>query len=292
MDKIKSIEVAGKTADDAIEIGLQQLNLSRDDVSVEILERAKSGFLGFGGVQARVKLTFDENLVSPEVAASLVAPNPEIVEPPKPSKKIEKLIEKEASAISESIQAKTEQFLSGLLSHMNMTVDFTITETDDGHLRVDISGSDAGAVIGRRGETLDALQYITSQVINHGEQTRVRVNIDVQGYRQKKEETLIAEAKRVADKALKYHKNFIMEPMNSFERHVVHTALQEIEGVETSSVGRDPQRSVVVLSIAGGQPANVNHAVHGSRNRSGGHGNHQRPQHRRPGMARPLRDDE
>jgi len=171
---------------------------------------------------------------------------------------------------------------------MRMNADITVSETEDGNISVELSGGDVGTLIGRHGETLDALQYITSQVVNRDETKRVRVGVDAQGYRKKREAALVAVAMRAADKALKYRKNFTLEPMNSFERHVVHTALQDVEGITTSSVGAEPRRCVVVMSVEGGQPATVNNAVHGSRSGSRFTPNRQS---RRPGTARPLKDE-
>ena len=244
MDKF--IEVTGKTVDEAVETGLAQLGVTRDDVTVEVLDFAKSGFLGIGGTPARVKLTYAVGLTQ-----------------------------------------KAELFLTGLLNRMHMNAHVEVNQDDEGHLHIELTGGDVGSLIGRHGETLDALQYITSQVCNRDEDKRVRVSVDAQGYRRKREEILIAQAMRAAEKAVKYRKNFALESMNSFERHVVHTALQDVEGVTTSSVGNEPRRCVVVLSVEGGQPAHINNAVHSNR---GGKLNQNRG-NRRPGMARPLHDD-
>jgi spoIIIJ-associated protein len=159
---------------------------------------------------------------------------------------------------------------------MNVAVKAEFQEKEDGNISVELIGDDMGPLIGRHGETLDALQYLTSQVVNSGEEKRVRVVVDSKNYRKKREEILTAMAVRTAEKAVKFRRNFTLEPMNSFERHVVHTALQDYKGVTTSSVGNEPRRCVVVMSVEGGQPAG------GQRrwdNRNGS---------RKPGMARPY----
>lgn len=244
---LKNIEATGKTVEDAIENGLAELGLSRDDVTVEVLERPKSGFLGLGGTPAKVQLTYE---------------------------------------FTQDKTTKTKNFIVGLLNRMNLSAEVDVSEKDDNHIAVELTGGDIGTLIGRHGDTLDALQYITSQVINRGEDKRLRITVDAQGYRKKREGTLIAQAQRVAEKAVKYKKNFTMEPMNSFERHVVHTALQEIEGITTSSVGSEPNRCVVVMSVEGGQPASISTSSNGRNNRfqnaRGG---------RRPGAPRPRRND-
>ncbi len=240
---LKSIEATGRTVEEAIENGLAELTMSRDDVTVEVLDRPKSGFLGLGGTPARVQLSY------------------------------------------EFLQDRTEKaaaFLRGLFEKMRVSAELTVEQPEDNHLRIELTGSDIGTLIGRHGDTLDALQYITSQVVNRGEDSRIRVTVDAQGYRKKRENTLIAQAQRVAEKAKKYKKNFTMDAMNSFERHVVHTALQDVEGVSTSSVGSEPNRCVVVISIEGGQPASVSTAS--SRNNNSRFGNQRNG--RRPGAPR------
>ena len=110
-----------------------------------------------------------------------------------------------------------------------------------------------GAVIGRRGETLDAIQQLTGYAVNHGQSTRVRVRIDAEGYRSKREESLERMARRMADKVVRYRRNMTLEPMNAYERHVVHTALQDYPGVTTYSIGAEPNRRTVVAYAPGGE---------------------------------------
>lgn len=139
-----------------------------------------------------------------------------------------------------------EGFLSGLFQHMGVDATATITETEDGNLAIDLAGENMGLLIGRRGETLDALQHITNLVVNRNAEKHVRVTMDTENYRQKREEALVRLAKKVAGQVVKYKRNRTLEPMNAYERHVIHTALQEIEHVDTSSVGTEPNRRVVV----------------------------------------------
>lgn len=139
-----------------------------------------------------------------------------------------------------------EGFLSGLFAQMGIAVSVDVTEKEDGSLAIDLSGENMGLLIGRRGETLDALQHITNLVVNHGAQKHIRITMDTENYRQKREESLIRLAKKVSGQVLKYKRNRTLEPMNAYERHVIHTALQEVENVETSSVGTEPNRRVVI----------------------------------------------
>jgi spoIIIJ-associated protein len=245
----KTIEAVGRTREEAVEKGLQQLNLTRDDVTVELIDRAKSGFLGLGSTPARVKITYSAGRTN-----------------------------------------KAESFLSGLFRHMNVNVETDIRENEDGNIMINLKGDDMGPLIGRHGETLDALQYLTSQVVNRNEDKRVRVVVDTKNYRKKREETLTSLATRTAEKAVKYKRNFTLEPMNSFERHVIHTVLQDFNGVTTSSIGSEPRRCVVVMSVEGGQPAGAQRRWD-SRN-GGRKPGMARPYHNKPGDNRDITDDD
>ena len=202
----KSIEVSGKTEDEAIQSALEQLGLTRDDVSVEIVERAKTGFLGLKNSPAVVKVLYEAK---------------------------------------ESRTERVEDFLTGLFARMDIDAKLETTE-EEGAINVAMTGSDPGALIGRRGETLDAIQRITNYVVNRGGAGRVRVNLDAENYRQRRNETLETLAERMAGKVIKYRRNMTLDPMNAYERHVIHTALQEHENISTYSVGNEPNRRVVV----------------------------------------------
>jgi len=203
---IKSIEVTGRTEDEAIESALEQLGLTRDDVSVEIVERAKTGFLGLKNTPAIVKVLFDAK---------------------------------------EDRAERVEVFLKGLLERMGVEADIEVSE-GDGSINVTLTGKDPGALIGRRGETLDAIQHLTNYVTNRGGSGRIRVNLDAENYRQRRNETLETLATRTAGKVMKYRRNMTLDPMNAYERHVIHTALQNYENISTYSVGAEPNRRIVV----------------------------------------------
>ena len=249
----KYIEVTGKTEDAAIAAGLSQLGLDRDEVSVEVLERAKSGFLGIGSCPARVKLTYqapDEPAPVAEKKVETSAP----VEEKKPAAPAaeEKPVEQPAPAVEQQPAAtgdKAEQitaFLTGLMEHLDNDARPVITLGEDGSYQVELVGSDLGALIGRRGETLDAIQQLTNYSVNRGQNKRVRIHLDAENYRAKREETLERLARKTAGKALKYHRNMTLEPMNAYERHVIHAALQDFDGVTTYSTGSEPNRRVIV----------------------------------------------
>ena len=249
----KYIEVTGKTEDAAIAAGLSQLGLDRDEVSVEVLERAKSGFLGIGSCPARVKLTYQApDEPAPVVEKKVEAPAPVEAKKPAAPAAEEKPVEQPAPAPEKKPAAtgdKAEQitaFLTGLMEHLGNDARPVITLGEDGSYQVELVGSDLGALIGRRGETLDAIQQLTNYSVNRGQNKRVRIHLDAENYRAKREETLERLARKTAGKALKYHRNMTLEPMNAYERHVIHAALQDFDGVTTYSTGTEPNRRVIV----------------------------------------------
>lgn len=275
---IKFIDMTGKTEDEAIRRALEQLGLERDDVSVEILERAKSGFLGIGGSPATVRVSYDDG--QPEPKPEPVKPEPKSAAPKAEKKPVycAEVLQKEVRArekqereakrgerraepkaekaphepavLGEEIRdEKSEQirtFLSGLLEHMDAKAEVKVYEVEKNRYKVILEGEKLGALIGRRGETLDAIQYLTSYAINRDNETRVRVSVDAGDYRLKREEALQHLAAKMAGKAVKYHRNFTLEPMNAYERHVIHAALQDYPEVTTFSTGSEPHRRIVV----------------------------------------------
>ena len=243
---IKYIDVTGKTEDEAIANALRELGLERDEISVEVLERAKSGFLGIGGSPAKIRASYEVE--------------DEVVEEKKPAPKEEKLAEaapKAETSVDKKVlaekQESVEKFLNGLFEHMGAKADLSFSEGEDGAVNVELSGDDMGSLIGRRGETLDAIQHLTNYAVNRGENGRTRINIDAENYRAKRADSLKRLAEKVAAKVMKYRRNITLEPMNAYERHVIHTALQDFEGVTTFSTGNEPNRRVVVAYERGGK---------------------------------------
>ena len=268
---LKWIETTGRSEEDAIVAALFQLGMDRDDVSVEVIERAKSGFLGFGGNPAKVRVSYevpDEEQTAPATAEETVhqeaaAPAAEEQEPaPAPQKEDtnrllpgdEVLIAAEEPAPVQGDDGKAEQirtFLTGLMEHLHVQAVPEITLTPEGSYKVVLQGQGLGAIIGRRGETLDAIQQLTNYSVNHGQSKRVRIHVDAEGYRAKREESLQRLAVKVAGKVVKYRKNVTLEPMNAYERHVIHTALQDHPNVTTYSTGTEPNRRTVVAYAPG-----------------------------------------
>ena len=264
------IDVTGKTEDEAIRKALEQLHMDRDDVSVEILERAKSGFLGIGSSPARVRVTYGQE--EPEAPAAPVQPEkkPEPRPQPRPQPKPEqpktrkpeppkapvkapeppKAAQAPAAAPEQSVlddnARRITEFLTGLLEHMDSPAQVQVTETEKGRYSVVLEGQKLGQLIGRRGETLDAIQQLTNYAVNSGREKRIRVHVDAENYRAKREQSLESLARKVAAKVTRYRRSVTLEPMNAYERHVIHAALQDVPGVTTYSVGTEPNRRVVV----------------------------------------------
>lgn len=242
----KYLEKSAKTEDEALAAALAELGLERDDVSVEIVERAKSGFLGIGASPAVIRVEY-EVPDEPEVKAAPVAePTPAKPAEPKESAAKVKSAAPAEPKYTEGVKAAAESFLRGLLERMGVQAEITISDREGGGLLVELSGPGMGAVIGRRGETLDAIQHLTNYAVNRGSEKRCHISVDAESYRAKREESLVRLAEKMAAKVVKYKRSMALEPMNSYERHVIHTALQNYEGVSTSSTGTEPNRRVVV----------------------------------------------
>lgn len=294
----KTLVTSGKTIDLAIEAALAQLGLDRDSVSVQVLQQAKTGFLGFGAQPAKVQVTYeapDEVPEAPKVALSsasrkpkAAAPAPKLAEPapakPEPAKPVEapkaevKAEEKKpevrperpqqpraprapqppkepreprepkeyAPAEHGSVEEKIEVFLKGLLEHMDSKAVPHCWKESGNAYQVDLVGDDLGYLIGRRGDTLDAIQHLCNYAVNREVEGHIRVSVDAESYRQKREESLRRYARKKAQQVLKARRRTTLEPMNAYERHVIHAALQDMENITTHSTGVEPNRCVVI----------------------------------------------
>ena len=271
---INTLEKSARTVDAAIEEALKELHMSRDDVSVEILDMGKTGFFGIGASPARVRVSYEtpdpapvkpEKKPAPVKAERPVAPKAEKPAAPKAEKpvKAEKPAAPAKAEVKEAAPAVVDEdadyaairsFLTGLLDRMGVSADMEITPRANGGVNVNLTGSAMGAIIGRRGETLDAIQHLTNYVVNKDNEKHLRVSVDAEAYRSKREESLTHLAEKMAEKAIKYKRSMALEPMNSYERHVIHTALQNYEGVTTSSTGVEPNRRVVVAYVRPEKP--------------------------------------
>ncbi|MEG1633542.1 MAG: RNA-binding cell elongation regulator Jag/EloR [Oscillospiraceae bacterium] len=238
---IKSYEKSGKTEEEAISAALKDLGLERDDVSVEILGRAKSGFLGIGSSPAVIRISYET------ADEPVIERKPEPVPERRVEPKRESAAPKTPSFVSgDDVKKDAVNFVSGLLERMGVEAEIEVSERENGGLLLNLSGEGMGSVIGRRGETLDAIQHLTNYAVNKGGDKRSHISVDAESYRAKREESLAHLAEKMAAKVVKYKRSMALEPMNSYERHVIHTALQSYEGVSTNSIGTEPNRRVVV----------------------------------------------
>ena len=304
----KTIITSGKSIDLAIASALSQLGLDRDSVSVQVLQQAKSGFLGFGAQPAKVQVTYEvpdpvEEKVpekpksalgsasrskpkapvkKPEAPKPAEAPKAEPVkeEAPKPEKKpeapkakapksekkaeapkpkapkaekkTEPKPEKKAEAAPYtpaepgSAEEKIETFIKGLLEHMDSKAVPQCRKVDGNTYKVDLVGDDLGYLIGRRGDTLDAIQHLTNYTVNRDVDGHIRINVDAESYREKREDSLRRYARKKAQQVLKARRRTTLEPMNAYERHVIHAALQDMDNITTHSTGVEPNRRVVI----------------------------------------------
>lgn len=279
----KTLVATGKTIELAIESALTQLGLDRDSVSVQVLAQAKSGFLGFGAQPAKVQVTYEAPDPAPQAPKSALSsasrskpkaavpvqkpqvpkqevPKQEVKKPeaPKPAKpeapkapkepKVEapKAPREFAPAAPGSVEEKIEVFLKGLLEHMgSQAVPHAWKDGEDSY-RVELTGEDLGYLIGRRGDTLDALQHLCNYSVNRSVDGHIRISVDAEDYRQKREESLRRYARKKAQQVLKARRRTTLEPMNAYERHLVHATLQDMDRITTHSVGTEPNRRVVI----------------------------------------------
>ncbi|MBO5954026.1 MAG: Jag N-terminal domain-containing protein [Oscillospiraceae bacterium] len=275
----KTLIATGKTIDLAIESALAQLGLDRDSVSVQVLTQAKSGFLGLGATPAKVEVTYeapDPVPEAPKVAlssasrskpkaaapvkqpqtpkaepAKTVQPKAEDTKTEKPQKaekkpEAPKMPKTYAAAEPGSTEDKIEQFLKGLLEHMESQAVPHAWKVDENTYKVDLVGDDLGYLIGRRGDTLDAIQHLCNYSVKKFAEGHIRINVDAEEYREKREESLRRYARKKAQQVLKARRRCSLEPMNAYERHVIHATLQEMENITTHSTGTEPNRRVVI----------------------------------------------
>ena len=270
-----SIRVSAKTLDDAITEALIQLGVTSDRLEYNVIEKGSAGFLGIGMKQAVIEAwKKEEKAEEPEIEDFKEAVKEEISsimdEPVKKEESVKEKKEspkqvkekpakmpkekKEEPVKEEQVLAKVEeqtikaveQFLKDTLKAMDMDVEITSSIDEDGALYVDMKGEHMGILIGKRGQTLDALQYLGNRVANKHQSGYVRVKLDTENYRARREETLKHLAKNIAHKVKRNRRPVVLEPMNPYERRIIHSALQSDPYVTTHSEGEDPYRKVVV----------------------------------------------
>ena len=262
----RRMEFTAKTVDEAVEMALKEFNTTRENVEVYVVEEGSKGLFGFGAKDAKVRVSYNEEKIENVKISISTEDITEAKKPtPKPKKKPVKVEvevpveEKKAEEDDEEPVIRPERkstysaeaveearaFVSDIVAKMGTSCVVTAV---DGEAKLIISGEDVGVVIGRRGDTIDAIQYLTNLYVNknrHGDDY-CRITVDTENYRARREETLKKLANSMANKAVKYKKDMSLEPMNPYERRIIHSALQNHKYVKTKSVGEEPNRRIVV----------------------------------------------
>jgi spoIIIJ-associated protein len=241
-----SIEVVGETVDAAVEAGLAQLGVTRDQVTVEVVREGSRGVLGIGARDALVRLTLlvEEAEPSPEPAPA-PEPEPEPVPEPEP--------ELQPRPTQEEILSLASEILGELLERMQIEAEIhpRVSEPrypgDTSSLVLDLQGDDLGFLIGRKGETLAAVQHLLRLMVNKVVQQRIHLVVDVEGYKVRREDALKKLALRIADQATRRRRRIALEPMNAYERRIIHITLRNHPTVVTESVGEGPRRKVTIV---------------------------------------------
>ena len=280
---LKEFEGRGKTLEEARNAALIGLNAPASaDVHVEVVQMPKKKVLGlFGGSDAVVKVSYDDGKREkkpqprreapaqpkkqaqrsdkPQKAEKQSAPRAAKADKPRAPKadkparapKADKPREKATVQLSDADLNSACLYLKRLIEGLQVEDPQVAGILKDGLVEITIDCEDYGIIIGHRGETLDAIQQLTGYAVNHGQSKRVRIHVDAEGYRAKREESLVRLAQKVAGKVVKYRRNVTLEPMNAYERHVIHTALQETPDITTYSIGTEPNRRTVVAYSRG-----------------------------------------
>ena len=235
-------EFSAKTVDDAITAACQDFFVTSDKLDYEVLEEGSSGFLGIGAKPALIKARVKED--KEIVKESVKEPVKEVL---KEEKKFVKETAKVSNVDAREVEEAAKKFLGEVFDAMEMEV-IVEAKYDDAEkaLDVDMRGEEIGILIGKRGQTLDSLQYLVSLVVNRGQADYIRVKLDTENYRQRRKETLENLAKNIAYKVKRTKRPVSLEPMNPYERRIIHSALQNDRYVTTHSEGEEPFRRVVV----------------------------------------------
>lgn len=254
------IEKTAKTVEEAKQAALAELGIREDEADIEIIEEASKGFLGLiGGHDAKVRVTVRKNGSDKISEGTDEMPMPEIIET---SRQVGDLVKKQAREentheerprprmVSEEEAAvpleRAEKFLRQIFESMHLEVSIEKVRGEEAYV-LNFTGEDLGILIGKHGQTLDSLQYLVNLAANHGlTENRVHIILDVEHYRDRREETLRRLAARLADKAIRTRQRIMLEPMNRHERKIIHMALQENRRVSTYSSGDEPYRKVVI----------------------------------------------
>ncbi|MBP3379954.1 MAG: KH domain-containing protein [Ruminococcus sp.] len=317
-----------KTVEEAKQMAAEKFGKKLGEIKFEVIEQGKKGFLGIGQVDARVKASVADASVQPKAAApkkeTVVkeAPKAQEAKPAEPEKKAEEpaVSAPEPEKVAEVVEAPAEEakkesdeeefsledftliedesqlhpkvkiakdYITSILRAMDVDCTFSVYQNDTGAI-VNIESDNNGTIIGRRGETLDSIQYLCSIIANKGDKDYFRITIDCLGYRGKRKETLIQLAAKVARSVTRTGRSQQLEPMNPYERRVIHSAISEIEGVSSRSVGEEPYRKIIISSTnpkaGSGRKRGDSKGGHRNDRRGGGRGR----ERREPIESRPI----
>ncbi|WP_287386134.1 RNA-binding cell elongation regulator Jag/EloR [Lachnospira sp.] len=260
------VEVTGKSLEEAITNACLELGTTSDDIEYDVVEKGSNGFLGIGSKDAKIKawkkghkpVILEETAPVKEETVVSEAPKAEEVVEAKTEATAEVKTETKATLSNEEIERRISTFLNNMFKAMNMDVDVKITFDEvEESVNVELLGEGMGVLIGKRGQTLDSIQYLTSLVVNKGKEKYVRIKIDTENYRNRRKETLESLAKNIAYKVKRSRRAVSLEPMNPYERRIIHSTLQNDKFVSTKSEGEEPFRHVVVF-LDKEKPANAN----------------------------------
>ena len=249
------VEMTAKTVDEAVAKALKELNITAEEAVVEVLEEGKKGFLGMFSKDAKVRVTAKEvaapvveEIIVEEVKVEVETEVEETVKEEAPAATEERAARKKKKfVVNDEAVAKAREFLQKVFNAMKIEVVMEkFVNKNDGTVTFKLHGADMGILIGKHGQTLDSLQYLTNLVANKNSAERVRVIIDVEDYRDRRIETLNRLAYRLADKVKRSGERVALEPMNPHERKIIHMALQNDRRVTTLSEGDEPYRHVVI----------------------------------------------
>lgn len=236
------VEFTGKTVDDAITEACRNFTITSDRLEYEVIEKGTAGIFGFAAKPAVIKArVFDPNAPKKEPAVIKETETKE-------SEEKKDNVAKQSEAETAVPAADPKEFLNKVFEAMNMKVNINV-ETNENEMNINLSGDDMGVLIGKRGQTLDSLQYLTSIVVNKGQKEYIRVKVDTENYRSRRKETLENLAKNLAYKAKRTKNPVSLEPMNPYERRIIHSALQNDKYVTTHSEGEDPYRKVIITPV-------------------------------------------
>ncbi|MFW5651101.1 MAG: RNA-binding cell elongation regulator Jag/EloR [Acetivibrio ethanolgignens] len=239
------VEFSAKTVDDALTEALIKLELTSDMVEYEVIESEKAGFLGMFSRPAKIRVRKKEKKAAEPVKTAKKEQTK--AEKKEYSEKKVKTERQEKPEVTGDVEGAAKKFLNDVFKAMNIEAEVTVVyDASEGQVSVNIEGEDMGILIGKRGQTLDSLQYLTSLVVNKESSSYLKVKVDTENYRERRKVTLENLAKNISYKVKRTKRSVSLEPMNPYERRIIHSALQNDKYVETHSEGEEPYRRVVV----------------------------------------------